>query len=158
MAPTSDRIPKNASGFTALENITCNQAHTGWTFSKITPSFYGISQVEKRMSGISLTTMISHCMHMLQPHLSVAKSVTRPASSLPTPSTSTTQPEPNLRDTVSRVPDHQGGEDDEEETDEDSDAPGFVEDEDEYDDDAAVDDSDDEDYGSEPVESDDDDD
>jgi hypothetical protein len=67
MVPTSDRIPRNASRYTDLENITCNQRHTGSTFSRSTPSFYGILQVEKRTSGISLITMIILCINMYSP-------------------------------------------------------------------------------------------
>ena len=43
MAPTSDRIPRDVSHYIVLENIICNQGHIGPTFSRTTPSFYGIS-------------------------------------------------------------------------------------------------------------------
>jgi hypothetical protein len=64
MGPSSDRIPRNASRYTALENIACNQGHIGSSSSRTMPSFYGISQVERRMSDISSIMMRIHCINM----------------------------------------------------------------------------------------------
>ena len=65
------------------------------------------------------------------------------ANPVGTPNTSTTQPEPSVRDTASRVSDDREDEDDKEQADDDDAVSEFVEDEDEYDDAGAVDDSDD---------------
>jgi hypothetical protein len=67
MAPTSDSIPRNASRYTALENITCDQGHIGSTSSRTMPSFYGISPVERLTSDICSITMIIRCINMYWP-------------------------------------------------------------------------------------------